>query len=400
MKKGRKKLRIVFISQYFPPEVAAPAVRVHETCREWVRMGHDVTVLCGFPHHPTGIVPERYKRLIVKREKLDGIKVIRTWLYAAPNRGFLKRSFSYLSFMISAIITGSILVRRPDVIIATSPQLLVGVSGYVLSKLRRCPFVFEVRDLWPDALTAVGVRIPRLLYGILKSLEHFLYKKAKLIVVVTDSFRKILKHVVGRNKIFVLPNGVDVEMFSPGRGGGKGVAYIGTLGLAHRLDFLIRTAKNLPQITFNLIGDGADRSRLEKHAMTSEARNVRFWGIIPRMKIPSIIRSMDICIVALRKSELFQNFIPSKMFEFMGCARPLILACEGESAEIAKKSGGVLLINPESEEELVGAIKKLMMNSHLRKKMGIKGRRFVEAHYDRKNLSKKYIRFLAAALRL
>lgn len=392
---NRRKLRILFVSQYFPPEVAAPAVRAHETCREWAQLGHDVTVLCGFPHHPSGVIPPRYRRLLVKRETLDGVKVIRTWLHAAPNKGVLRRSLSYLTFMLSAIVTGALTVRKPDVVIGTSPQMLTGVAAWALSRIKGCPFVFEVRDLWPDALRAVGLKIPGILFAALKSLELFLYDRAEQIVVVTESFKRMIgRSAVRSRNVVVVPNGVDLTAFSPGEGGAEGVAYIGTLGLAHKLDFLVEAAAAMKDTNFNLIGEGADRERLESLARRLGADNLRFWGLQPRKLVPSLIRRMDICVVALRKSRLFTSFIPSKMFEVMACGRPLILACEGEAAEIAERSGAAIVIAPEDIGSLRTAIRKLMNSKRLRTSMGHAGRRFVEEHYDRNRLSRKYLEIL------
>jgi glycosyltransferase involved in cell wall biosynthesis len=397
MVKDKKKLKILFVSQYFPPEVAAPAVRVHETCREWVKLGHDVTVLCGFPHHPTGVVPEKYKRLLTKRENWDGIKVVRTWLYAAPNKGVFRRSLCYVSFMLSAIISGMLFVRKVDVVIATSPQLLVGVSGWVLSRFKRCPFFFEVRDLWPDALVAVGVCIPGPLFSALKFLERFLYERAQEIVVVTNAFRETIADIGGLDKkIAVIPTGIDLDKFQPGGGDGwgGGVAYIGTLGLAHRLDFFIETASEMPTVPFNLIGDGADRQRLELLAGRLGTKNLRFWGLLPRDRIPSMIYAMDVCVVALRDSKLFHKFIPSKMFEVMACERPMIVACAGEAAEIARRSGGAIVVPPEDKDAFKDAIQRLLESNGLRSELGRRGRRFVQSEFDRKKLSTRYIKMI------
>ena len=213
-------MHIVYVSQYFPPEVAAPAVRVYELSRQWVRMGHKVTVLTGFPHHPTGVVPKRYRGYLRKFEVIDGIRVIRTWLYAAPNVGVLRRSLCYLSFMISAIITGLLYVRRPDVVIATSPQLLVGVAGWLIAKVKRCPFIFEVRDLWPEALVAVGLSKRNLLISVLKRLARFLYTHPSAVVTVTKRFQEKIQAQTS-SSVYYLPNGVDRTLFYPRKTGRK-----------------------------------------------------------------------------------------------------------------------------------------------------------------------------------
>ena len=184
-------MRILFISQYFPPEMGAPATRTYELCKAWVQSGHDVTVLTAFPHHPTGIVPPYYRRKIFLREKVKGINLVRTYVYAAANKGFLKRTLSYISFLLSAVFFSPFIKCNPQVVIATSPQFFVAIAGYLLSRLKRRPFVFEVRDLWPESIVAVGALKNPWLIGALNKISYFLYKRASLIVAVAESTREI-----------------------------------------------------------------------------------------------------------------------------------------------------------------------------------------------------------------
>ena len=210
-------MRILYVSQYYPPEPGAPAARVSELAQAWSRAGHEVTVLTGLPHHPTGVVPKRYRRQIAIRERINGVEVLRTWLYATANRGKVRRSLSYASFGLSAILSGLVLAKRPDVLIATSPQFLCAVAGHTIAGTRRLPFVFEVRDLWPESIVAVGA-LPAghpLIRG-LEVVENRLYREAAKIVVVTDSFRdRLISRGIPAEKIGVIKNGVDLERFVP-----------------------------------------------------------------------------------------------------------------------------------------------------------------------------------------
>ena len=274
-------MKILYISHYFPPEIAAPAVRVSELSRHWASAGHNVTVLTGFPNHPTGIVHPDYRtklRQLVFRERIDGVQVVRTWLWPRPNRKALGRMLNFVSFLLSSSIFG-LFLSRPDVVIATSPQLLVGLAGWWLARAKRVAFIFEVRDLWPESLSAVGMGSDQsMLHRVLAKIAGFLYRHSDKIVVVTPAFKDHLvkNWKVPAAKISVVPNGVETELFSPEKANaelkrelgteGKFVAcYIGTMGMAHGLETILEAAMELkstvPQAFFLLVGDGAEKER-------------------------------------------------------------------------------------------------------------------------------------------
>jgi len=248
-------VKILYISQYYPPEIAAPAARVSELSRHWVADGHQVTVLTGFPNHPTGVVHLGYRdklRRLIFRERMEGVWVVRTWLWPKPNHKALGRMLSFVSFCVSAVVSG-LFLSRPDVVIATSPQLLVGLTGWWLARAKRVPFVFEVRDLWPESLSAVGMGNDKsILHRLLAKIAGFLYRQSDKVVVVTPAFKDhLVKHwSVPPEKISVVQNGVETGFFTPGHadaqlrhelgGEGKFVAcYIGTIGMAHGLETLL-----------------------------------------------------------------------------------------------------------------------------------------------------------------
>src|SRR5580658_457441 len=247
-------MKILYVSQYFPPEMGAPAARAAELSRHWAAAGHEVTVLTGFPNHPTGVVPPEYRdkfRRLVVHEQIHGIDLVRSWLLPFPNRKAYERMLNYSSFCLSAAITG-LFLSRADVVIATSPQLLVGLSGWWVARWKRVPFVFEVRDLWPESLAAVGMGDARsLLHRALARIAGFLYRRSDRVAVVTPAFEDYLvEHwQVPREKIAVIQNGVETDLFAPESGsavrkelGAEGkfvVAYVGTMGMAHGLDTMI-----------------------------------------------------------------------------------------------------------------------------------------------------------------
>jgi colanic acid biosynthesis glycosyl transferase WcaI len=410
-------VKILYVSQYFPPEMGAPAARVSELSRYWAEAGHEVTVLTGFPNHPTGIVPPQYRakfRHLVGREVIDGVNVVRTWLFPFPNRKAYERMLNYSSFCASSASTGMFL-SRPDVIIATSPQLLVGLSGWWLAHCKRVPFVFEVRDLWPESLAAVGIGTgDSLLHRSLARIAGFLYRNSQHIVVVSPSFKDhlITQWGVPPDKVSTVENGVETNLFSPQSADpdlrarlaieGKFVAsYIGTLGMAHGLESVLEAASRLrhaSQIVFLLIGDGAEKSRITALACERQLNNVRFLDQQPREQIPAYICASDACLVTLKKNEIFKTVIPTKMLEFMSCARPVILGVDGQARKIIEDAQAGIYVEPENPEQIASAIIQLSSSTEPRELLGRNGRRHIAQHFSRDKTASHYLAVLEKVL--
>ena len=404
-------MKILYLSQYFPPEMGAPAARAAELARYWVRDGHEVTVLTGFPNHPTGVLSVEYRskmRRLVMRENVDGVNIVRTWLFPFPNRKAYERVLNYSSFCASASTTG-IFMSRPDILIATSPQLLVGLSGWWLARTKGVPFVFEVRDLWPESLAAVGMGNPdSLLNRSLGSVARFLYKRSEHIVVVTPAFKEYLirNWRLSPEKISIVENGVESDLFSLrvsnaelrrelGAEGKFVVGYIGTIGMAHGLETVVAAATELqrtaPHVLFLMVGEGSDKERVINLARSQGLSNMRFVGQQPREKIPDFISVSDACLVLLKKSELFKTVIPTKMLEFMSCARPVILGVDGQARKIMDQAGAGVYVEPENAAALVQVIAQLGANPVLRETLGRNGRRHIIEHFSRQQKAKAYI---------
>ncbi len=407
-------MKILYISQYFPPEMGAPAARVSELSRYWVQMGHQVTVLTGFPNHPTGkIHPDyqsKFKRLICK-EWIDEVKVVRTWLLPFPNRKAYERILNYLSFCLSASLIGTFL-GRPDVIIATTPQIFVGLLGWWVSRIKKAPFILEVRDLWPDSITASGMgKEGSWSIKAIRGVVRFLYRSSQAIVVVTPAFKEnlITKWNIPPEKISIVENGVETDFFVPnesrevdkeklGLQARFVVSYIGTLGLAHGLSTVLQAAsriqKIMPEINFLFVGEGADKDRLVSLAREQNLLNVIFIPQQPREKVSSIIRASDVCLVLLRKEEVFKTVIPTKMLEFMACGRPVVLGVDGQARELLERARGGIFVEPEDVEGLTGAVIKLYQDAELRETLGKNGRSYVQAHLSRERTAEIYIDIL------
>ncbi len=407
-------MKILYVSQYFPPEMGAPAARAAELSRHWARMGHDVTVLTGFPNHPTGVGPEDWRsrlRHLRYTETVDRVQVVRTWLWPLPNRKAHERIRNYASFCVSAGITG-LALHKPDVIIATSPQLLCALAGWWLARWKRVPFVFEVRDLWPESLAAVGAGTEgSLLHRTLGAIAGFLYRRADRIVVVAPAFKDHLIRYwnVAAAKISVVENGVETDLFRLDPAamevrkqlkleGRFLICYIGTMGNAHGLETLIAAAEELqtalPNAIFLLIGEGAEKERIVELAAARRLTNIQFLGQQPRERIPAYVSAADVCLVMLKKTELFKTVIPTKLLEYMACERPVIVAVDGQARQIVEEAGAGVFVEPESSKALLKAVLDLAEDPEHRRQMGASGRQYIVNRFSREKTARDYITVL------
>jgi len=405
-------VRILYVSHYFPPEMGAPAGRVAGLGRVWAAAGHDVHVLTGFPHHPTGRIHPDYRRAFRRgflREELDGVHVHRTWIIPAANRGKIRRSLNYSSFMASATIVGSLRLPKPDVVIATSPQLLCAAAGQLLARRFRVPLVMEVRDLWPESLIAVGASGQRsFLVGSLERLARTLYARASHIVTVTESQRDVIvRFGVPAARVSVVPNGVDrafvdagaaLAGVAPAGNGRFEITYIGTIGMAHHLETLLEAAALLrddSRFHFRLVGEGACRQALETQARAQGLSNVEFCGERPRGEVPRWIAESSACAVLLRRNETFHTVVPSKLLEIMAIGRPIILGVEGEARALIERAAAGVCIEPENAAQLAAAIRSLAADPARCRQFGEAGRRFVQREFLRESLAQRYAELLA-----
>jgi len=398
-------MRILFLSHYFPPEVNAPASRTYEHCKQWVKDGHEVTVLTCAPNHPRGTVYEGYRNKFFQRENRDGIQVVRVWTYVTANEGFLKRTLNYLSYMVAAICVAPFL-SQCDIVLSTSPQFFNGLAGYLVSRMKRAPWILEIRDLWPDSIVAVGAITNRLIIRFLEGLEIFAYRKADHLVVVTDAFKThMLTRGIPAEKVTVIKNGVDFSLYKKpllsssalsrevGLEGKFVASYVGTHGMAHHLETVLEAAQELTEwkdIVFLLVGDGAERSRLLTLRDKMKLPNVVMLDQQPKERMPDLWSLSSVSLVLLKKSDLFKTVIPSKIFESMAMEKPVILGVEGESAELIMSAGGGICIEPENGKDLASQVLKLYRDPSRCRALGTSGRQYVLAHFDRQVLARRF----------
>lgn len=400
-------MRITVLTHYYPPEVNAPASRISELARAWRDMGHAVTIVTTAPSHPRGVVYPGFRNRFFQHEVTDGIEVIRLWTAIAANEGFLRRLLGYLSYPLSlALNLGRI--PRSDIVISTSPQFFCGLAGYLLQSQRR-PWILEIRDLWPESIVTVGAMRQGPVIRLLEKIEAWAYRKADGIVSVTDSFVPHLRARAPNTPIAVVKNGVDLALFGQRQEipadliaehglGGKFVAgYIGTHGMAHGLDTVLEAAELLrhrPDIAFLLIGDGAQRARLQAQAADRGLTNVIFAGQQPKAAMPGIWSSLGASLVLLKRMDTFKSVLPSKMFEAMAMESPIILGVEGEAAALLAEAGAGIAITPEDSAALAATVCRLADEPARAADMGKAGRTFVARHFDRRRLAEDYLAFV------
>ncbi|MCK9876468.1 glycosyltransferase family 4 protein [Frankia sp. Ag45/Mut15] len=406
---GRR--RVLIITHYFPPEIGAPQARLSETARAWAAEGLEVTVLTGMPNHPTGMIPPEYRGALVRTERVDGYRVLRTWLYATPNEGVARKTLGHLSFMVSSVVLGGRRIGPCDVIVVSSPTFFPLGSAWLLARRRRARLVVEVRDLWPAIFEQLGVLTNRRVLGLLERLELAAYRAADTVVTVTEGFRDdIVRRGIPAAKVHVVRNGVDLDRFRPAeavpaglraRLGAPGdeplVLYIGAHGISHGLVSIADAAARLAgspradarAVRFAFVGEGADKRRLVEHVRALGLTNTTLHDGVPRAEVAAHVAAADLCVVPLRDVPMFDTFIPSKMFELLAAGKPVIGTLRGEAARILLDAGQVV-VAPEDAEALAAAITRLAADPEQRARMARDGRRYVERHFNRDTLAHAY----------
>lgn len=400
-------MKILFLTDNFPPEVNAPATRTYEHCNEWVKLGAEVTVITCFPNFPKGELYEGYKNKWRKVEYIDGIKVIRVWSYIVANEGFLKRTLDYISFSVTAFLNG--LFEKTDIIIATSPHFFTALSGRTLSFWKRKPWIMEVRDMWPESVKTVGALKDSLFIKYFEKEEMWCYKSATKIITVTDSFKEtITRKGISGDKIEVVKNGANLELYSPkpkseklleklNLKGKKVLGYIGTHGMAHKLDFILDCARQMqeshPAFHFLLIGDGAEKGNLIQKLETEKIKNVTMLSSVPKNEVADHLGILDAAIINLKKSKLFTTVIPSKIFETAAMEIPILLGVDGEARSIVEKYNAGLFYEPENQKDFIEKTEKLFSDDAQLKTCKTGCKKLAHA-FDRKILATKMFHVL------
>ncbi|MHB1653253.1 MAG: glycosyltransferase family 4 protein [Desulfitobacteriaceae bacterium] len=391
-------MRILMLTQYFPPETGAAQVRLWEVAKGMWAQGHQVEVVTAFPNHPEGVIPSEYRGKFFQRDILEGIPVYRTWIYPVPRGRFWQRLLNYFSFVFSACY--GILKSGPaDYIFVESPPLFIGFTTLFARRVKRAKVIFNVSDLWPESAVSLGLVNNKLLIGLTSLLEKHMYKIAWRISTQTEGIISSLRERgLPAEKLVFLPNGVDPDLFAPQAPDLKlaeelkvqekfVVLYAGTMGYAHGLEVAVQAAEILKQekagqdIVFLLVGDGSERPKLEEMARSRELDNVRWVPFQPIAEMARYYSLAAVNLSTLRRYKLSEGVRPSKVFPGLASAKPLLYVGEGEGAKIVEESGGGVVIAPEDPALLARALLELKEDPTRRVSMGQKGREFVIKHY-------------------
>lgn len=401
-------MKILLIHQYFLGKEDPGGSRFNQFVKYWEELGHEVTVVAGTVHYATGKKEEKYKgKWVVQEDYSSNVKVFRTYVSEAYNKSFLGRLWGYFSFTLSSFTTILFKVKRHDVVIVTSPPLFVGVTGILTKILKRTPMIFEVRDLWPESAIDTGVLKSSSLIKLAYIVEKLSYKFADRINVLTPAFKEVLirKKGISQEKIAFIPNGADLDIFKPddknnwvrkqyGLEDKFVITYMGAHGLANNLDSLLNVAKECSdhkEIVFLLIGDGMEKKRLQERAKAEEIHNVIFIDSQPKAVIPDFCNASDICTAVLKKVDTFKTVYPNKVFDYMSCAKPILIGIDGVARSLVETSESGLYVDPDNAQEFKKYIIELSKNPERLQEMGTNGYEYVQRNFSRKSLAHKYL---------
>jgi colanic acid biosynthesis glycosyl transferase WcaI len=393
-------VRILYLTQYFPPEIGATQSRAHDLAVALSRAGHRVQILCELPNHPSGRLPPRYRGCLWERDHLDGVDVLRTWVYTSEKKSRLRRMGLYMSFAVSSLFAALLLVRaRWDAVIATSPPLFVGLVGVIVAKLKRAPLLFEVRDPWPQAAIELGELRSKPAIRFARWMESTCYRQAAQIVTVSDRWRREIDACqLAARPVALVRNGANLDLVGPqpvaaervrralGLEARFVVAYIGLHGLAQQLEQLIDAAALLrthPSIVFLLVGEGPCKSALQSRVHELQLENVLFHQEVPRRRIAAFISAADVAAIPLSSASYARGCIPLKLYESWACGCPTILCADGEARDLLNREGAGLAVDPGDSEALAAAVLRLQRDPQRRRAMAERARKAAVDRYDR-----------------
>jgi colanic acid biosynthesis glycosyl transferase WcaI len=398
-------VRLLFVTHYFHPEVGAAQTRILELAQELSAHGHDVTVLTGFPNYPDGVVPAAYRGRRFQVERMGDLRVMRTAVYPAPNRGVARRLLNHTSFALSALAFS----RRTgpaDAVIVETPPLFTAAAGVLVARLKRAPLLLNVADLWPDAVIQFGALRNRPVMAAARAIERFAYRNANVIAVPTPGLQRLLRER-GRpaEQIVLVPHGVDPARFPRGADAQpvpRRVVYCGTIGMGHAVGTLIEAARMLEEAgdrhELLIVGDGAERAELEARVGQWGLNGVTFAGRLPRDELPELLATAEVTVATQRNLPLLADALSTKVLEYMAAARPVVAAASGWTAEVVEDADAGTSCAPERPEALAEAIAGLTANPGRARAMGLNGRRYVEAKLTRRIAVERIERALQSML--
>ena len=404
---GKIYMKILFVTQHFPPERGAVR-RIFEFARYFVKQGHDVSVLTAIPNYPDGIVPPKYKGKFFYYEEMDGVKVYRSWVIPASNSQPKTRMLGFIIFIFTTILNSFKIKGKVDMLIASSPPITTPLIGWLLSKLKKCQFVLEIRDLQPESSEDFGNLNRSFFTKMLKKYMHYIYDKADRIVGVTEGISTYLRTIVEKpSKIVTIKSGVSSEFINANSNGIRKkfgweekylIIYSGTLGWAHSLETFIEAARQLhdqKEILFTFIGDGQKKQVLEGMVKDYGLKNVEFIGVQPLETIPYFLQAGDVLIHSMKDVPVTKGSLPSKLFEYMASGKPILYgSIDGEAVEELHNAGGALSFHCEDINRLSELIMELKTGQIDGKHLGEQYSEHIKLNHSREIWAKKYLTYL------
>ncbi len=396
-------MRIIFLTQYFPPETGAPQNRLFAMAKALRMKGAEITVLTAMPNYPDMRIQSGYRGRMVVRENMEGLDVHRVWLFVSKGKGLFTRLLNYFSFVFTSALYGLFRLRKTDVLLVESPPLFLGISAMLLARAKGAKLVFNVSDLWPESAVQLGLVTNALAIGLSERLEMRCYRSAALITGQTQGIVDNIKARCPEKDVLWVPNGVDLDLIDKARStpairseygipsDSFVVVYTGIIGHAQGLEVVLRAAERIrdrPNVLFLLAGDGPERTGLLAFAKEKVLTNIRFMDTMPRDRALSLVAACDAAVVPLRRNKLFEGAIPSKAFEAMGLGKPLLLGVEGEALRLFIEEGGAgLAFVPEDDADLARSVLRYLDDPSLRRAHGESGARYVRERFDRHRIT-------------
>ncbi|MCP3739689.1 glycosyltransferase family 4 protein [Rossellomorea sp. BNER] len=402
-------MKILILHQYFLDKGDSGGSRFNQFVKYWENMGHEITVVAGTVHYATGKKESKYKGRWIKKEKYsENVVVYRTYVSESYNKSFLGRFWGYFSFTFSSLTATLFRISKHDVLIVTSPPLFVGITGVLTKWFKRVPMIFEIRDLWPESAIDTGILKNKLLIKVAYLIEKLSYRFANKINVLTPAFERILleNKSINQEKITFIPNGADLDIFQPtlkenwvrkkyNLEGKFVITYMGAHGVANNLDSILNVAKvcaDYPNIVFILVGDGMEKSRLKERVKMENINNIIFVDSQPKNIIPDFCNASDVCTAVLKKVDTFKTVYPNKVFDYMSCAKPILLGIDGVARELVEESQSGYYVDPDNTDDFKEKILTLYNNKNELFKLGQNGLKYVRLNFSRENLADKYIK--------
>jgi len=403
-------MKLIILTQYFPPEVGAPQNRLYEIAVRLQRQGVEVEVLTAMPNYPSMEIHKEYKGKWYVKEDMNGMPIHRAWIWVGKSKSILPRLLNYFSFVFTSMWIGCFKLSKADYLLCESPPLFLGISALVLKRIKKAKLIFNVADLWPESAEKLGLITNKFLLRTTTRLEEHLYKSSALIVGQAMGIVKNIQDRFPSKTVYWLPNGVDLSFYNPEKvntlwreenGFSPAdfiILYAGIIGHAQALELVLKAAgltKAYPSVKWVLLGSGPEKEKLLAMQKEMQLDNVYFYPPVPKLRMPEILKAIDASLVPLKKIDLFLGIIPSKVFEAMAMKKPLLLGVEGESKELFIEQGQAgLAFIPEDAVDLVKNALHLYNNRIEAEKLGDNGRNYVEVNFNRDIIAEKFYNFL------